>query len=113
MGLPNFDIVRRPWRASPTWVAVSNHEAAPKYRNLEPSSFETRYALLRMRDLGLAHIRRCAPRVHHHIGSLVGRWYLYHRAIIIRVIVTAVTIEVRMPRPMETAKPRTGPAPRK
>ena len=38
---------------------------------------------------------------------LVGRLYLYHSAIIMRVIVTAVTIDVRMPRPIETAKPRT------
>ena len=47
------------------------------------------------------------------IGSCVGRAQRYHSAIIIRVMVTAVTIEVRMPSASETAKPRTGPEPRK
>ena len=49
----------------------------------------------------------------HQIGSLVGRSYRYHSAIIMRVMVTAVTMVVRMPSASETAKPRTGPEPRK
>ncbi len=42
------------------------------------------------------------------IGSTVGRFQRYQTAIIMRVMVTAVTTEVRMPRPSDTAKPRTG-----
>ena len=38
---------------------------------------------------------------------------MYHRAIIIRVRVTAVMTVVRMPRMKTTAKPFTGPEPRK
>ena len=45
------------------------------------------------------------------IGSLVARLRRYHSAIIMRVIVTAVMIEVRMPSPSDTAKPRTAPDP--
>jgi hypothetical protein len=50
-------------------------------------------------------------RTQAHIGSLCGRLRRYHSAIIMRVIVTAVMTEVRIPRPSETAKPRTAPEP--
>ena len=45
------------------------------------------------------------------ISAFAG--FAFNSAIIIRVMVTAVTMLVKMPSASDTAKPRTGPAPRK
>src|SRR5215470_13979229 len=45
------------------------------------------------------------------IANRFGRRWRTHTAITARTIATAVNMEVTMPRPMVTAKPRTGPDP--